>query len=139
MVAVRLVGGFDIPASRIREAADEARRDHYEVLRERGVIIAPMDEVLSRIGARLDLEVVVARAGGEAIGHTARELKLRSRTGAIAAAVLRHGEGVFQPIGDIVIEDGDEVVLVGDSRALAEATPIFRPVTRMMTAMHAIP
>ena len=138
-IFARVLRRFDIPASRIREAADEARRDHYEVLRERGAIIAPMDEVLSRIGARLDLEVVVARAGGEAIGHTARELKLRSRTGAIAAAVLRHGEGVFQPIGDIVIEDGDEVVLVGDSRALAEATPIFRPVTRMMTAMHAIP
>jgi K+/H+ antiporter YhaU regulatory subunit KhtT len=53
--------------------------------------------------------------------------------------VLRNGEGIFKPSGDIVFEDGDEVVLVGDSRALAEATPLFRPVTRLMTAMHAIP
>lgn len=138
-IFARVLRRFDIPASRIREAADEARRDHYEVLRERGAIIAPMDEVLSRVGARLDLEVVVARAGAEAIGHTVRELKLRTRTSAIAAAVLRNGEGVFRPVGEIVIEDGDEIVLIGDPRAIAEATPIFRPMTRMMTAMHPIP
>lgn len=138
-IFARVLRRFDVPASRIREAAEEARRDHYELLRERGATVAPLDEVLSRIGARLDLEVVVARAGAEAIGQTARSLRLRSRTGAIATAVLRHGEGVFRPTGEIVFEDGDEVVLVGDPRALAEAVPLFRPVTRLMTAAHPVP
>lgn len=138
-IFARVLRRFDVPASRIREAAEEARRDHYELLRERGATVAPLDEVLSRFGARLDLEVVVARAGAEAIGQTARTLRLRSRTGAIATAVLRHGEGVFRPTGEIVFEDGDEVVLVGDPRALAEAVPLFRPVTRLMTAAHPVP
>src|SRR5690606_34831362 len=108
-IFARVLRRYDVPAARIRDAADEARRDHYEVLRERGATVSPMDEVLSRIGARLDLEVVVARAGGEAVGQTARALKLRTRTGAIAAAVIRRGEGIFKPVAEIVIEDGDEV------------------------------
>lgn len=138
-IFARVLRRFGVSPARIREVAEEARQHHYEALRERGAHVAPVDEVLSRVGARLGLEVVVAHSGAEAIGHTVRELKLRSRTGAIAAAVLRHGEGVFKPTADIVFEDGDEVVLVGDPRALAEATPLFRPMTRMFTAMHAVP
>lgn len=138
-IFARVLRRYDVPASRIRDAADEARRDHYEVLRERGATISPMDEVLSRIGARLDLEVVVARLGGEAIGRTARDLKLRTRTGAVVAAVIRRGEGIFKPVAEIEIEDGDEVVLIGDPRSLSEAALIFRPATRMMTAAHPIP
>ena len=130
----RVLRRFDVPASRIREAAEEARRDHYELLRERGATTSPMDEVLSRVGARLDLEVVVARAGGEAVGLTARALNLRGRTGAIASAVIRHGEEVFRPVGEIVFEDGDEVVLVGEPRSLSDAAILFRPATRAMTA-----
>jgi CPA2 family monovalent cation:H+ antiporter-2 len=138
-IFARVLRRFDVPAARIRDVADEVRRDHYEVLRERGAKVAPVDEVLSRIGARLGLEVVVARDGGEAIGLTVRDLKLRERTGAIASAVIRHGEGVFRPMGEIVFEDGDEVVLVGEPRALSEAAQLFRPVTRMMTAAHPVP
>jgi CPA2 family monovalent cation:H+ antiporter-2 len=138
-IFARVLRRFDVPASRIRDVADEARRDHYEVLRERGATVAPVDEVLSRIGARLDLEVVVARGGGEAIGLTVRDLKLRERTGAIATAVIRQGAGVFRPMGEIVFEDGDEVVLVGEPRALSEAAQLFRPATRMMTAAHPVP
>lgn len=134
----RVLRRYDVPASRIRDAADEARRDHYEVLRERGATVSPMDELLSRIGARLDLEVVVARAGGEAVGQTARDLKLRTRTGAIAAAVIRRGEGIFQPVAEIVIEDGDEVVLIGDPRSLSEAANLFRPATRTMAAAQPV-
>jgi len=138
-IFARVLRRFDVPASRIREAAEEARRDHYEVLRERGDTTVPLDEVLSRVGARLDLEVVVARAGGEMIGHTARGMEVRTRTGAIVAAVLRNGKGVFQPTGEIVIEDGDEVVLVGEPRALNEAALLFRPLSRTMMAAHAVP
>lgn len=137
-IFARVLRRYDVPASRIRDAADEARRDHYEVLRERGATVSPMDEILSRAGARLDLEVVVARAGGEAVGQTARDLELRTRTGAIAAAVIRRGEGIFRPVSEIVIEDGDEVVLVGDPRSLSEAALLFRPATRMMTAAHPV-
>ncbi|HEX4935022.1 MAG TPA: cation:proton antiporter, partial [Gemmatimonadaceae bacterium] len=138
-IFARVLRRFGVSPARIREVAEETRQRHYEALRERGAHVAPVDEVLSREGARLGLEVVVARHGAEAIGHTVRDLKLRTRTGAIAAAVLRHGEGVFQPTREIVFEDGDEVVLVGDPRALAEATPLFRPMTRVFTAVHAIP
>lgn len=137
-IFARVLRRYDVPASRIREAAEEARHDHYEVLRDRGATIVPLDEVLSRIGARLDLEVVVARTGSEAVGQTARDLRLRSRTGAIASAVIRRGEGIFQPVSDIVVEDGDEVVLVGDSRSLSEATVLYRPATRLMTAVHPV-
>ena len=138
-IFARVLRRYDVPVARIREAADEARRDHYDLLRDRGARQAPIDEVLSRVGARLDLEVVVARAGAEAIGQSAIALRLRSRTGAVAAAVIRDGKPVFLPTGSIVVEDGDEVVLVGEPRALAEATQLYRPATRMMTAAHPVP
>jgi K+:H+ antiporter len=125
-IFARVLRRYDVPVARIREAAEEARRDHYEVLRERGARHSPVDEVLSRLGARLDLEVVVAQAGSDAVGHTALELRLRTRTGAIVAAVIRHGEPVHESGGRIAFEPGDEVVLVGDTRALAEAALAFR-------------
>ena len=138
-IFARVLRRYDVPVARIREAADEARRDHYDLLRDRGARQAPIDEVLSRVGARLDLEVVVARAGAEAIGQNAIALRVRSRTGAVVAAVLRDGKPVLLPTGSIVVEDGDEVVLVGEPRALAEATQLYRPATRTMTAAHPVP
>lgn len=138
-IFARVLRKYDIPHARIREAAEEARRDHYELLRESGVSHAPIDEVLSRIGAHLDLEVIVVREGGEAIGRTVTELQLRRRTGAIVAEVIRGGVPMEEPGVNIVFQPGDEVVVVGEPRALSEAALLFRPATRTMTAAHAIP
>jgi monovalent cation:H+ antiporter-2, CPA2 family len=137
-IFARVLRKYDIPASRIREAAEEARSSHYELLRERGASHAPMDEVLSRLGARLDLEVIVIREGAEAIGMTTAELQLRTRTGAVITGVIRNGEPFFSTNVPITFQAGDEVVIVGDPRALSEAALLFRPLTRAMTAVHPV-
>lgn len=125
-IFARVLRRYDVPVSRIREEADAVRRDHYTLLRTRGATYAPIDELLSRVGARLDLEVVVVRAGAQAIGKTMAELLLRRRTGAFAAAVLRHGTPILRPSGNIVLEEGDEVVLIGEPRALSDGARFFR-------------
>ena len=144
-IFARVLRRYDVPASRIREAAEDARSRHYELLRERGASHAPMDEVLSRLGARLDLEVVVVREGAEAVGMTAAELQLRTRTGAIVAGVIRNGEPFFSTgvpsyftESTLTFQPGDEVVIVGDPRAISEAALLFRPLTRAMTAAHPV-
>ncbi|HEX5634458.1 MAG TPA: TrkA C-terminal domain-containing protein, partial [Gemmatimonadales bacterium] len=125
-IFARVLRRYEVPVSRIREEADAVRRDHYTLLRTRGATYAPIDELLSRVGARLDLEVVVVRAGAQAVGKTMADLLLRRRTGAFAAAVLRQGTPILRPSGEIVIEEADEVVLIGDPRALTEGARLFR-------------
>jgi hypothetical protein len=97
-IFARVLRRFDIPASRIREAADEARRDHR---------CCASAEPSSRRGARASgaarPRVVVARAG-RTIGHGARA-EAAIAHGRHRRAVLRHGEGL-PAISDIVIEDG---------------------------------
>jgi CPA2 family monovalent cation:H+ antiporter-2 len=144
-IFARVLRRYDVPASRIREAAEDARSRHYELLRERGASPAPMDEMLSRLGARIDLEVVVVREGAEAIGMTAAGLQLRTRTGAVVTGVIRNGEPFFSTgatpqfsDAPITFQPGDEVVIVGDPRAISEATLLFRPLTRAMTAAHPV-
>lgn len=47
-IFARVMRRYDVPDEKIREAADTARRDHYEMLRERGATHTPVDDLLRR-------------------------------------------------------------------------------------------
>lgn len=124
-IFARVLRRFNVPEARIREQAEEARRDHYELLRQRGTHLTRVDGFLSPLASRLELESVVVRAASRAAGATLADLNLRRTTGATVVAVVREGAVTYDLRHEAPFEPGDTVVLVGSAEAVAAASPLF--------------
>jgi len=124
-IFARVLRRFQIPAARIRDAAEEARRDHYELLRERGGAVTRVDEILSPVGASVTLDTTIVRHGSRADGATIGELEVGVRTGATLVALVRSDHVEFSPDAGNILRAGDEVVLVGSAEAVENARALF--------------
>lgn len=63
-------------------------------------------------------EVLVPQRAHE-VRHTVRDLALRARFGVSAMAVRRHGEAMREPVGELVLEPGDMLLVQGTPEALS--------------------
>ena len=124
-IFARVLRRFSVPEARIREQAEEARRDHYELLRQRGTHLTRVDGFLSPLATRLELESVAVRSRSRAAGATLAALDLRRSTGASVAAVIRQGDVIYDMDHTAPFAPGDTVVLVGSAEALAAAATLF--------------
>lgn len=124
-IFARVLRRYNIPESRIREQAEEARRDHYELLRQRGTHFTRVDGFLSPLAKRLELESVTVRAGAKAVGETPATLGLERATGARIVGLMVEGNLRYDVDGTTVFAAGNTVVLMGSPEALAAAAPIF--------------
>ncbi|HSA57226.1 MAG TPA: cation:proton antiporter [Gemmatimonadaceae bacterium] len=124
-IFARVLRRYNVPESRIREQAEEARRDHYELLRQRGTHHTRVDGFLSPVAQRLELESVTVRAGARAVGETRASLGLERATGARAVGIIREGTVRYDVDDETAFRPGDTVVLVGSPEALAAASPLF--------------
>ena len=124
-IFARVLRRYGITEGRIREQAEEARRDHYELLRQRGTSMTRVDGFLSPLAARVEMETVTVRRGSEAAGRSLTELNALC-AGARVAAVIRKGEVRYDLDASSVLAVGDTVVLIGSADALASAINIFR-------------
>ncbi len=72
-------------------------------------------------GVELEMDQLVLRTGSKLAGKTLQELELPRRFGAHIVAVRRKdGEALYQPTGDLKLNAGDTIILVG-KRGAAEA------------------
>jgi CPA2 family monovalent cation:H+ antiporter-2 len=124
-IFARVLRRFHVPASRIRDAAEEARRDHYELLRERGAPLARVDEIMSPAGGSVTLDTMIVRPSSPADGSTIDALRITERTGATLIALVRSDHVAFSPVSDQRLSAGDEVVLVGPAAAVEKARALF--------------
>lgn len=122
----RVLRRYNVSESRIREQAEEARRGHYELLRQRGAHITRVDGFLSPLVSRLELESVVVRDGAQATEAKVDLLDLRRATGASLVAVMHKGEMRYDLDDEMRFADGDTVVLVGSRDGLSKAALLFR-------------
>jgi CPA2 family monovalent cation:H+ antiporter-2 len=123
-IFARVLRRYSVPERRIREQAEEARRDHYELLRERGTHLTRVDGFLSPLVSRLELEPVAVPGASTAIGRTVGALGIRRVTGASVVAVIR-GHDVHYDVDETPLRKGDTLVLVGPPESLAAARAMF--------------
>ena len=116
---------YGVSNTEIRRLAGELRRDMYKMLREAGAVPSRTQASLTRLTAQVEFDDIAIRAGSPATGMRIGELPLRERGGAHLAAVLRDGKAHYTPDDSFVIQEGDRVVLVGDSESLARAAQLF--------------
>jgi voltage-gated potassium channel len=69
-----------------------------------------------RIAGIEEVEVV---AGSPLVGHSLRELELRSRTGVSVIALFREGSSYPNPAADLALAPGDLLIVLGDPEQLA--------------------
>jgi CPA2 family monovalent cation:H+ antiporter-2 len=124
-IFARVFRRYGITEGRIREQAEEARRDHYELLRQRWTSMTWVDGFLSPVAARVEKETAAVRRGSMAEGRSLTDLNALC-DGAAVAAVSRKGEVRYDLDASSALTPGDTVVLIGSADALASALKVFR-------------
>ena len=124
-IFARVLRKYGITEGRIREMAEEARGDHYELLRQRGTNLTRVDGFLSPLAARVEMETMSVRRGSEAAGRSLTEMNALC-AGARVAAVIRGGQVRYDLDASSVLNVGDTVVLIGSAESLASAAGVFR-------------
>jgi CPA2 family monovalent cation:H+ antiporter-2 len=124
-IFARVLRRYGVSESRIREQAEEARRDHYELLRQRGTNFTRVDGFLSPLAARVEMETVTVRRASTAVGRSMTELNALCG-GARVAAVIRGGQVRYDMDASSILSAGDMVVLIGPAESLAAAVKVFQ-------------
>jgi CPA2 family monovalent cation:H+ antiporter-2 len=124
-IFARVLRRYGVTESRIREQAEEARRDHYELLRQRGTNFTRVDGFLSPLAARVEMETVTVRRASTAVGRSMTELNALCG-GARVAAVIRGGQVRYDMDASSILSAGDMVVLIGPAESLAAALKVFQ-------------
>jgi CPA2 family monovalent cation:H+ antiporter-2 len=124
-IFARVLRKYGITEGRIREMAEEARGDHYELLRQRGRNLTRVDGFLSPLAARVEMETMSVRRGSEAAGRSLTEMNALC-AGARVAAVIRGGQVRYDLDASSILDVGDTVVLIGSADSLASAAGVFR-------------
>ncbi len=125
-IFTRTLQQYLVPLADIEQAAADIRADGYGFLR------LPLDEgrPWRKIESALPgVEVSTLQIGAdvEAVGRTLVELDLRRRHGVTLLALSREGDLVSNPAGETRFEEGDVVVLLGQSEDVVRARTLFAP------------
>ncbi len=111
-IFTRVLARFHVPRNVVRAQTRLLRGEGYRMLRAPNLADGVTDAMLKAL-AEGTTDVFRVEPGSAADGRTLRELHLRHHTGASVIAVVR-GETTFSnPSVELVLEPGDDLVLVG--------------------------
>jgi len=119
----RMLRGVDVPRNLIEERIREARLGSLDTDRKQTVPRMRLGEVRDLDHLKIESAVVLTECAAR--GRSARELQLRTRTGALVVGVRRGEELVEQPDPAVPFEIGDVVYFVGNSSAVTAALRLF--------------
>jgi CPA2 family monovalent cation:H+ antiporter-2 len=120
---------YRISAERIEAYEDLARHDGYSVLFD-----ADVDASVFRCDPGqdcFDSRTVTIRDGAAVVGRSVRSLMRDDSFDLTVQTVRREGEEVREPIADIVLQPGDELVISGSTQAFANSSALFRSQSRI--------
>jgi len=111
---------YRVPKNVIFELIEEVRSGHYKALREEDKIIIEEGIPLEWWKA-LNFESYFVKKGSSLKGLTIKRLDLRAKTGVTIIAIQRKGNLITNPSPDLVIEEEDLLILIGDKKDLKRA------------------
>jgi di/tricarboxylate transporter len=95
----------------------EARVEQVELLRQRGVYVEPDAHLFRDLKTGgFELFEVVPAPRSNALGRTLRELHFREKFGLTVAAIWREGKPRRVGIGDLPLQPGDTLLVLGSHR-----------------------
>jgi CPA2 family monovalent cation:H+ antiporter-2 len=125
-IFARVLRRYGVPPDSIRREVEQARSDHYEMLRDQEPPVARFEGAAPPHGVRVALDTITIEDGAGAIGHNPVTMSLRRVTGSTLLAVIRDDTVLYTPDPEFRFRAGDQVVLVGTPDALERGAKLFR-------------
>lgn len=125
-IFARVLQEYHIPRNVISLQVDLIRKEHYGALRGHHLEGKRLD-ALSQLLAGTTTDTVLILEGSPAVGKSLEELQLRSRSGVTVVAAVRDGTSIHNLAPEFQLKAGDILVLLGDHKALDQATQILSP------------
>jgi len=119
-IFTRVLTRFHVPRNVVRAQTRLLRGEGYRMLRAPSLAEGVSDAVLEALVAGTT-DIYRVDSTSAAAGRTLRDLELRRRTGASVIAVVRGETSYSNPSADLVIEPGDDLVLVGSHQEVDRA------------------
>ena len=113
---------FHVPASEVLRVASAIRHERYMQADQTGLALMSQ---LNAVARHLDVDWVSVPADSPLDGKTLGELRLRAVTGVSVVAIVRDGALTSNPDGDVRLERGDLVAVMG-TRAQTAALEALR-------------
>jgi len=123
-IFAKVLHRYQVPRNLIYDQIEKIRNRSYEVLRRVELPTRGLPEKCDIITA-IETETYLLREHTPAVGHSIRDLKIRSKTGATVIAVSRDGEIVSSPDPDFVFQQGDVIYLIGEREKVLKAIDLL--------------
>ncbi len=117
---------FNVPAAEVLSMASAIRHERYLQADQTGLALMSQ---LNAVARHLDVDWVSVPAGSPLEGRTLGELRLRATTGVSVVAIVREGALTSNPDGNVRLERGDLVAVMGtrDQTAAFAALRLGKP------------
>lgn len=124
-IFARVLRRFLVPQAEIERQVTALRTEGYEMFRG---LAAPAQEQqdISRLISEVTIATVQVNPGAACDGKSIGELGLRKKHGVTALAVRRGQETIANPGADMVLSEGDYVVILAKPEALEGVRALFR-------------
>lgn len=119
-IFTRVLRHFRVPRNIILAETRALRGESYRMLRAPGVERGTPEALLDLLSAGTT-DIFRVEPASPAAGHSLRDLDLRRKTGAMIIAVVRGDKSITSPPPDLVLEPGDDLVLMGSHAAIESA------------------
>jgi CPA2 family monovalent cation:H+ antiporter-2 len=123
-IFAKVLHRYQVPRNLLFDQIERIRSGSYEALRRVELPVKSLPEKCEII-TDIETETYLIREQTPAAGHTIRDLKIRSRTGATVIAVRRDGEILPSPDPDFVFKTGDIVYLIGEREKVLKAIELI--------------
>ncbi len=123
-IFAKVLHRYQVPRNLLFEQIERIRSGSYEALRRVELPVKSLPEKCEII-TDIETETYLIREQTPATGHSIRDLKIRSRTGATVIAVRRDGEILSGPDPGFVFRAGDVVYLIGEREKVLKAIELL--------------
>jgi len=123
-IFAKVLHRYQVPRNLLFEQIEKIRSGSYEALRR---VELPVKNLPEKCEIMTDIETETYLIGEEtpAKGHSIRDLKIRSTTGATVIAIRRDGEILPSPDPAFVFRAGDVVYLIGEREKVLRAIELL--------------
>jgi CPA2 family monovalent cation:H+ antiporter-2 len=115
---------YQIPRNLILDQIEKIRSGSYEVLRRVDLPVKSFPQKCEII-SDFDIETYLISENTNASGHSIKDLKIRSETGASVIAVRRGEEVIPSPEPEFILKPGDVVYLIGKKEGVCQALELL--------------
>jgi CPA2 family monovalent cation:H+ antiporter-2 len=126
-IFARVLHHYQVPRNLLMDQIERIRGGSYEVLRRVELPVKNFPEKCEII-SDIETETYLIHERNPAVGHSMKDLKIRTKTGATVIAVRRNGEVIPSPEPEFIFKPGDVLYLIGKRENVLKAIEWLEPV-----------